>query len=314
MKKWIIGFIIISLISGSVITFSLGRIFELESNLSSLKADYDNLTALFNKVNTSYIETLRKYETFISDYDELASEFQSLKANYDALNSSYNEILRKYDSLKANYEALNTSYSEILREYDSLVANYSVLSEAYAALESSYEEEVANLLAENEQLRAKIIELEQRSECKVYVLEDKSYYYAIRKDLENANKSIMVAMYSMIYDPDDSFDWANDLIRDLVAAKNRGIDVTVIIEYRTYFGYIDGNLEAYDYLLQNGINVRLDDESDTDHMKLVIIDGYIVYIGSHNWSESSLYYNHETSAKIISEEIAKTLREYFSTI
>jgi len=293
MKKWIIGFIIISLISGSVITFSLGRIFELESNLSSLKADYDNLTALFNKVNASYIETLRKYETFISDYDELASEFQSLKANYDALNSSYNEILRKYDSL---------------------VANYSVLSEAYAALESSYEEEVANLLAENEQLRAKIIELEQRSECKVYVLEDKSYYYAIRKDLESANKSIMVAMYSMIYDPDDSFDWANDLIRDLVAAKNRGIDVTVIIEYRTYFGYIDGNLEAYDYLLQNGINVRLDDESDTDHMKLVIIDGYIVYIGSHNWSESSLYYNHETSAKIISEEIAKTLREYFSTI
>ena len=210
MKKWIIGFIIISLISGSVITFSLGRIFELESNLSSLKADYDNLTALFNKVNASYIETLRKYETFISDYDELASEFQSLKANYDALNSSYNEILRKYDSL---------------------VANYSVLSEAYAALESSYEEEVANLLAENEQLRAKIIELEQRSECKVYVLEDKSYYYAIRKDLESANKSIMVAMYSMIYDPDDSFDWANDLIRDLVAAKNRGIDVTVIIEY-----------------------------------------------------------------------------------
>jgi len=31
-----------------------------------------------------------------------------------------------------------------------------------------------------------------------------------------------------IYDP--SFDWANDLIRDLVVAKKRGVNVTVIID------------------------------------------------------------------------------------
>jgi len=63
---------------------------------------------------------------------------------------------------------------------------------------------------------------------------------------------------------------------------------------------MNGNPEVYNYLSQNGVNVQLDEKNDTDHMKLVIIDGYIIYIGSHNWSESSLYYNHETSVKMIS--------------
>ena len=117
-------------------------------------------------------------------------------------------------------------------------------------------------------------------------------------------------MYSMIYDPDDAFDWANDLIRELVNAKQRGINVGVVIEYRTYYGYMDSNLPAYNYLRSNGVNVKLDNETDTDHLKLVIIDNKIVYVGSHNWSESALYYNRETSVKIISEEIAQSFIEY----
>jgi phosphatidylserine/phosphatidylglycerophosphate/cardiolipin synthase-like enzyme len=45
----------------------------------------------------------------------------------------------------------------------------------------------------------------------------------------------------------------------------------------------------------------------------MIIDDKIVYVGSHNWSESALYYNHETSVKIVSEDIAKIFREYLET-
>ena len=133
------------------------------------------------------------------------------------------------------------------------------------------------------------------------------------EDIQKANSCIYVAMYSMIYDPDDSYDWANDLIRELVNARRRGVNVNAIIEYRTYYGYMDGNLEAYDYLSANGVNVKLDNETDTDHLKLVIIDGKIVYVGSHNWSESALYYNHETSVRIVSEEIAQTFIEYLKS-
>ena len=153
----------------------------------------------------------------------------------------------------------------------------------------------------------------QVEEVSVQTLSDQNYYFSVLEDIQKANSCIYVAMYSMIYDPDDSYDWANDLIRELVNARQRGVNVNVIIEYRTYYGYMDGNLEAYDYLSANGVNVKLDNETDTDHLKLVIIDDKIVYVGSHNWSESALYYNHETSVRIVSEEIAQTFIEYLKS-
>jgi len=163
------------------------------------------------------------------------------------------------------------------------------------------------LKEENEKLKREV-------KYEISVLIDRDYYSSLISDFKKANESILVAMYLMVYDPDDSFDWANDLIRELVKAKNRGVNVSIVIEYRTYTGYMDSNLEAYNYLSANGVNVKLDEESDTDHMKLVIIDDKIVYIGSHNWSESALYYNHETSVKIVSEEIAEIFKEYFKNI
>jgi len=144
----------------------------------------------------------------------------------------------------------------------------------------------------------------------VYVLTDRNYYHSLINDLRRANSSIYVAMHSMVYDPSDDFDWANDVIRELVNAKKRGIDVKVVIEYRTYYGYMSDNLEAYNYLSSSGVSVKLDQETDTDHLKLVVIDGKIVYVGSHNWSESALYYNRETSVKIVSEEVARHFLEY----
>ena len=52
------------------------------------------------------------------------------------------------------------------------------------------------------------------------VLTDRDYYYSIKDDIRNAKKTILVAMYIMKYDPDDTSDWANDLIEELVDAKN----------------------------------------------------------------------------------------------
>ena len=49
-------------------------------------------------------------------------------------------------------------------------------------------------------------------------------------------------------------------------------------------------------------------------MKLVIIDDEIVYVGSHNWTESGLSYNSETSVRIVSEEIATIFKDYFNSL
>ena len=191
------------------------------------------------------------------------------------LQSQINGLESEVTTLTTNYHQLNTTYNDLFKNY---------------------------------------AQLEQQVLYDIDVLNDQDYYHAIKNDLQKANDTIHVAMYSIIYDPPDSFDWANDLIRELVNAKQRGISVSVIIENRTYFGSMSDNIYAYNFLLANSIDVQIDNENDTDHMKFVIIDDIIVYVGSHNWSESALYYNHETSVKITSDSIANTFREYFVVI
>ncbi|WP_240911625.1 phospholipase D-like domain-containing protein [Thermococcus sp. LS1] len=116
-------------------------------------------------------------------------------------------------------------------------------------------------------------------------------------------------MFSMKYDPADSFDWANDLIRALAEAEKRGVNVHVLLEDSP-----DINQAAYDYLKANGVDVSFDSLETTLHAKVVVIDGKIVFLGSHNWSESALYWNHEVSIKIVSEDLAQSLINYFWSI
>jgi len=232
-----------------------------------------------------YSVSLPQISTLQSEKSSLEKQISELTTDYDNLNNSHNE-------LQGLYGLLDTIY----REKD---ADYNILNATLNALQASCEE-----------METRIAELEQMVDYEVYVLTDEEYYQSIINDLQNASEKILVAMYSMIYDPDDSFDWANDLIRELVYADQRGVNVSVVIEYRTYWGYMDDNLEAHDYLLANNVDVQLENETSTDHMKLVIIDDEVVYVGSHNWSESALYYNHETSVRIFSEDIAEAFKEY----
>lgn len=207
-----------------------------------------------------------------------------------ALQSHVSSLESTIASMQSEYRALNITYNQLMTEHDPLEIEYRYLLDLFKDLQSKLDYDV-------------------------YVLNDQQYYHSLKWDLERANTSIEVAMYSMIYDSDDSVDWANDLINEFVYAHNRGISVNVVIENKTYFGYMDDNWEAHDYLLASGVPVQMDNNgATTDHLKLVVIDHQIVYVGSHNWSESALYYNHETSVRIVSEEIAETFEAYLQSI
>lgn len=198
----------------------------------------------------------------------------------------------KNHGLQTAFTNLTTQYETLLHEYNSTLIDNEYLSHAYDDLKAEY--------VELQQEFEEITEADHASEecLDVVLLANQEYYHTLKADLVNAKDSIMVVMYSMKYDPDDSFDWANDLIEELVYAHNRDVKVSVFLEYQTFFGTQDENYDAYDYLSANGVDVHLDYEDDTDHTKFVMIDGSILYIGSHNWSESSLYYNNEVSVKI----------------
>jgi hypothetical protein len=215
-------------------------------------------------------------------YYQKTSIIDELKETNSEIESEYNVLLSEYSGLKRNYTELSAEYDLLSNDYDNLTKKYQISKK-----------EVSSLQSELDSLNELMKEL-----ASVEVLVNRDYYTSIIGDLRDAEESISVVMYSMKYDEGDDFDWANDLIQELVFAKNRGVSVEVYLEYTTFFDSMYDNLDTYYYLSENGVNVRLDYEDDTDHSKMVIIDNKIVYLGSHNWTESGLYHNKEVSVKL----------------
>ena len=281
----------------------LGSMIVASNEILSLKTENQSLKARIAKLSKEYNELITNYSKLKAEYATLQSNYTRIYSNYTKIAGEYNELIDEYSRLENEYSNLNSKYESLKRDFEELEKEFKILEKNYTSLNETYTS-----------LLARLRELEEQEGFKIEILENREYYHSVRDAIEKANKTILVAMYSMIYDPEDPSDWANDLLKELVQARKRGIEVKVIIEYRTHWGYLKENVKAYDYLRANGVNVRLDDEADTDHMKFVVVDGRIVFVGSHNWSESALYHNNEVSVKIVSESIAKIFEEYFERI
>ena len=249
----------------------------------------------YRELQTEYQIKETQFETLSQEYSTLTSDHEHLTYYADTLFDNYTTVAENYQTLFSNYNIIAEDYIILEIEKNNATAQYEELSSEYGDLEADYSE----LQHQYEECVTEVSQFEESPDIKF--LYDQEYYHSLKADLVNAELSIIVDMYSMIYDPDDSFDWANELIEELVNAHDRGVNVIVYLEYRTFFGYQDDNIEAYDFLSANGVDVRLDYDDDTDHHKTVTIDYYIMYIGSHNWSESGLYYNNEASVKITFE-------------
>jgi uncharacterized protein YneF (UPF0154 family) len=261
-------FLILSLIIGAVIGYYFTRsIFQQQ-----VKSNESQISELTNQINTQ-TSTIFFLEQDFEDSEKKVTElFDEIE-----LGNLLIEVL----------EQENEEYNSQIVILENNISNYQYQILNLNAIIAEYEENSSHG------------GIEYESEYNISILRNQEYYRSLKKDLRNAQRNITVHMYSMIYDFDDSHDWANNLIKELVSAKNRGVNVLVLLEYRTRYGWEIDNIEAYTYLTDNGVDVRLDYEDDTDHLKYVLIDTSISYIGSHNWSESGLYYNNEVSVKLI---------------
>ncbi|MEM1508513.1 MAG: phospholipase D-like domain-containing protein [Thermofilaceae archaeon] len=145
------------------------------------------------------------------------------------------------------------------------------------------------------------------------LLPNEEYFYHVYELMNRANSSIHIIMYVARYDPEETVaeDPANALITALKTARDKGLDVKVIVDDVTKIDYP----ETIAYLKAQGIPVKLDPKPGiTTHAKLVIIDGRIVIIGSHNWTESALSRNNEYSVLIHSNDIALEVERYFQNL
>lgn len=110
---------------------------------------------------------------------------------------------------------------------------------------------------------------------------------AIIDAIQEAKQSIVVRMFAM-----DN----KSLLNALISAKARGVSVRVVLDSHDQKWF---NAKAYRILKNAGINVGYDASSIVLHEKMINIDnGTMMIIGSANWTNSGMKYNHELDVEI----------------
>jgi phosphatidylserine/phosphatidylglycerophosphate/cardiolipin synthase-like enzyme len=119
--------------------------------------------------------------------------------------------------------------------------------------------------------------------------------------ISQAKKSIYVAIYSFTRD---------GLARALIDAKNRGVEVKVVIEKDNAYG--QGS--DYQMLKDAGVDVRLDGNPASMHHKFMIVDGELVVTGSYNWSTAAEDRNDENFVVIRDKEVVDRFTQEFNRL
>lgn len=149
------------------------------------------------------------------------------------------------------------------------------------------------------------------------------YFLAVKDALSKAEESIKVVMFTIELSLSRKDAKPNQLIDALIEAKERGVEVEVVLDQNVDFVQRRHasdwetkikSTRAYKRLKEAGIKVYYDEPARYTHAKAVIIDKKIVILGSTNWTETSFDNSIETSVLINSQELAEEILSYLKNI
>jgi cardiolipin synthase len=163
---------------------------------------------------------------------------------------------------------------------------------------------------------------------KVTILTNRDFFPAVHEIFQKAEKSIRVMVFSARYytekptfagdiEREPGMPWSdtNILLSDLVNAKERGVDVLMIMDKSNWN---ESNTELNEQfgrrLVEEDVAVYMDDPEVTTHTKLILVDDHLTVVGSTNWSYYALDTNNETSVLIESKEINKTYQDLIAEV
>jgi HKD family nuclease len=141
------------------------------------------------------------------------------------------------------------------------------------------------------------------------------YFDTALNEINQAQSSIFLVMYLISITPDQPESQPSRLLKALINAKDRGVDVKVILDQSINFEtdslddavLTNKNQQSYELLKKNGVSVFFDESQTFTHAKTLVIDNKTVLIGSSNWSKSALTRNNETNVLIRSEAFAQEI-------
>ena len=126
------------------------------------------------------------------------------------------------------------------------------------------------------------------------------------REIYNAQLEAIRRAQSYIYIQNAYFT-EDTLLRELVLARRRGVDVRVIVPMETDHGPINrSNVLAVNLMLEHGIRVFI--YPGFSHVKAAIYDGWVC-AGSANFDRLSLHLNRELNISSSDPEVAKQLLE-----
>lgn len=119
----------------------------------------------------------------------------------------------------------------------------------------------------------------------------------VLKTIGSAQHSIQMLAYSF---------QAPDIMQALVDARNRGVEVRVVIDKKRNLGKT--SVAAMDFVTRNGVEVRTNDHFHIHHDKTIIVDGNTVETGSFNFAPSAETSNSENV--VVIRDMPEVSRQY----
>ncbi len=159
----------------------------------------------------------------------------------------------------------------------------------------------------------KALALPAARECPVLLLPNRDYYPHLKSFFQKAEKTIVGTIYLVKANnfPDNE---PSDLLRELIAASKRNVQVEIVLENSEDKGLIESNQYAAQVLEKGGVKVRFDNAKIATHAKTFVIDGRYCFLGSHNLTHSAMSRNAELSVFVDSPEMAAKITSFVRQI
>lgn len=142
---------------------------------------------------------------------------------------------------------------------------------------------------------------------------DREYYPAVLSLIENAQKTIDICLYQVVFYEEYPDSASNNLVDALADAARRGVIVTAVIDVSPWRGdHDEKNMDVGRRLAEAGAAVYLDDPDVQSHQKLAIFDRDVVVVASTNWSHFSLTHNREAGVVLWSRQAGLKYGQYFA--
>jgi len=147
------------------------------------------------------------------------------------------------------------------------------------------------------------------------LLVDSAFEPALVGAIDGAHREVVVGMYLFKADGPPT-NRARALVRRLGAAVKRGVRVRVVLETANGRGRDVAviNHNTAKLLRDAGVTTLFDAPGRRSHGKFAVVDGHLCFVGSHNWTQSALRYNHEVSVEIDDATLGRELNAYADTL